>query len=324
MSSVPFAMELWRPSASLETIRRYAEFRRSIRRFFEERAVLEVDTPLLSHSTATDPHLESFEVVSSEHKSPQFLLTSPEFEMKRLLAAGSGPVFQMTKAFRRGEVGRLHNPEFSMLEWYRPAFSLTALSNEVADLLHYLGYQQTPLKLSYRQAFLEFAGLDPFLSTSAELLAVARKESSIDAAEIDRADALDIIMTHCIEPQLAASGAVYIFDYPAHQAALARVSEDQQGALVAKRFELYLHGIEIANAYDELTCASEQKARFHADNEKRLTMNKPAIPADHRLLAAMSQLPQCVGIAVGLDRLFMVLEGYSSLQEVMAFPYGSV
>jgi len=313
--------EQWQPSVSVETLRRKATFLRSVRHFFEQRNVLEVDTPVMSYSTATDPWLDSFEVLPGKSESPRFLLPSPEYEMKRLVAAGAGPVYQISKAFRRGEMGTRHNPEFSILEWYKPHVTLEQLRWEVVELLHHLGFESVPGVLSYRQAFIKFVGLDPFLESSVpELIAAAQQLSGINKGELSKESALDIIMTHRIEPALAATDAVFVCDYPASQAALARVGKDAEGHLVAMRFELYINGVEIANAYDELNQADELRARFTADNAKRKQSGKPVVPIDDSFLAAMAHFPPCAGIALGLDRLFMVLGKYKSLSEVLAFP----
>lgn len=296
----------------------------SIRRFFEQRGVLEVETPVLSHCTSTEPHLDSFELASAVGGPEQYLLPSPEFEMKRLVAAGSGPVFQIGRAFRREECGRLHNPEFSMLEWYRPDFTLVALQQELNDLLDYLGFSQSPTVVSYRQAFIRFAGLDPWHATADQWMSTAQRLAAMAEQHIDAEVAADIIMSHQVEPELAAMGSVYLVDFPANQAAMARIGRDESGHPVAKRFELYINGIEIANAYDELNCPQQQKSRFNADNSLRQRLGKAEIPIDRRLLAALTELPPCAGVAVGLDRLLMVQQGLSSVQEVIAFPAGTV
>lgn len=313
--------EQWQPSVSMETLRRKATFLRSVRHFFEQRDVLEVDTPVMSYATATDPWLDSFEVLSGKSESPRFLLPSPEYEMKRLVAAGAGPVYQISKAFRRGEMGRRHNPEFSILEWYQPHVTLEELRRQVVELLHHLGFESAPGVLSYRQAFIKFADLDPFVDCSLpEIIAAAQQLSGIHEGELSKESALDIIMTHHIEPALATMDAVFICDYPASQAALARVGKDAEGHLVARRFELYINGVEIANAYDELNQAGELRSRFTADNARRQQLGKPVAPIDDSFLAAMAHFPPCAGIALGLDRLFMVLGKYKSLPEVLAFP----
>ncbi len=279
-----------------------------------------METPVLSSVSATDPHLDSFTLKEGETLQ-RFLLTSPEHAMKRLLAAGSGPIFEISKAFRQGEYGRRHNPEFTLLEWYRPDWRLQELQTEVVDLLHWLGFTVQPEMLTYRDAFLATLGLDPFIAAEEELLSAAVNCSGLNGTDMDRDIALDVLMTHLVEPALP--DAVFVCDYPPSQAALARVKDDSNGQRVAMRFELYLHGMEIANAYDELTCANEQYKRFVADNDYRKRVGKPQVPVDHRLLAALEQMPAGAGIALGLDRLFMVSEGYSDIRQVLAFSYSA-
>ncbi|MDG9671132.1 EF-P lysine aminoacylase EpmA [Hahella sp. CR1] len=309
----------WRPSATIDTLRKRADFIKRIRAFFDDRQVLEVDTPLLSSVTATDLNLDSFDVISADPE-PRYLLTSPEHAMKRLLAAGSGPIYQITRAFRRGEFGTRHNPEFAMLEWYRPGFSLQDLQREVEELLASLGYEEKAECMSYRQAFQRFVDLDPYRAETFVLQEAAAQVSGMAASELSRDEALDVLMTHRVEPALKPLGAVFIRDYPPSQAALARVGEDAEGDAVAFRFELYINGVEIANAYDELIDPVEQRRRFEEDNLARSAAKKPVIPVDERLLAALPDMPESSGIALGVDRLFMVLEGKCRLEDVLGFP----
>ncbi|OZG71535.1 EF-P lysine aminoacylase GenX [Hahella sp. CCB-MM4] len=321
----------WKPAVSREMLLKRQQFFAGIRHFFEARGVLEVDTPILSEITATDPFLDSYEVLNPSYDSALYLLTSPEHAMKRMLAAGSGPIFQITKAFRRDERGRRHNPEFSMLEWYQPGFSLQDLQLEVTDLIEFLGYQGGAESMSYREAFIGAIGLNPFVDEPSgkgaeelQLLVMASECSSMPSSDLDLESALDILMTHKVEPWLKSRGAVFVYDYPAAQAALARIETDQHGNSVARRFELYIQGIEIANAYDELVDAQEQRRRFVDDNNRRAALGKAEIPIDERLLAALEEMPASAGIALGLDRLLMVLSGCHTLQEVVPFPAGRV
>ncbi len=315
----------WQPAIGRDMLIKRNRFMQQIRAFFASRDVLEVDTPLLSGVTATDPHLDSYEVLNpSAPEKKLFLLTSPEHAMKRLLAAGSGPIFQITKAFRRDETGRRHNPEFAMLEWYRPDYSLVDLQAEVEAMLRELGYLGGIQSLSYRKAFQDACGLDPFTTAESDLIAHAVDLSGLSVEELSLDAALDLLMSHQVEPSLKDRGAVFIYDYPASQAALAKVAPDSFGDPVAKRFELYIQGIEIANAYDELSDPVEQQKRFEADNDSRLALGKSGIPVDELLLQALPAMPEASGIALGLDRLLMVLEGKNSIQEVLAFPAGSI
>lgn len=312
----------WPPIASLAALRQWAELLSRVRAFFARRALLEVTTPLLCATTATDPQLASF-VVSEGEPQPRFLQTSPELAMKRLLAAGSGPIYQISKAFRQHERGARHNPEFHLLEWYRPGFSLEQLMDEVAELVAELTGHRQFERLSYRTLFERYLGLDPFASPLDALERTARGQIELAPAMAgDRQFWLDLLLTHLIEPQLASIPALFVHDYPPEQAALARLRRDEHGAWVAARFELYLDGIEIANGYDELTDADEQRRRFIADNQQRQRLGQPQRPVDERLLAALAAgLPATAGVALGLERLAMVASGQHEIDAVIAFPF---
>jgi len=314
----------WRPSASPETLLIRARLLQRIRAFFQAREVLEVETPLLSRATVTDPHIESFVVQEPQQGTPRYLHTSPEFAMKRLLAASSGSIYQVCKVFRQGEAGRQHNPEFSMLEWYRLGFDHQQLMTEVDDLLRelldgYLALTDT-LQLSYRDAFQRYAGLDPLTASIPELQATVRQRG-IDVIGLDQSHKdpwLDLLMTHVVEPALPQDCPVFIYDYPASQAALARIRQEEHP--VAERFELYLGGMELANGFHELTDAVEQGQRFETDLASREEMGLPRVPVDDRFLAALeSGLPACAGVALGIDRLVMLAAGVKSISEVIAF-----
>lgn len=322
----PFPRLEWRPTATLENLRLRARVLAVIRAFFAERGVLEVETPLLSSATATDPHLDSF---ATRYTGPGaaaglslYLQTSPEFAMKRLLAAGSGPIYQLGKAFRNGEAGRRHNPEFTLLEWYRPGFDLHALMDEVEALIASLLGTPAAERLSYAEAFIRYAGIDPHAATAAELQRIASVEKfseSLRLAGDDRDGWLDLLLTHLVEPHLGKERPVFIFDYPPSQAALARIRPGNPS--VAERFELYIDGIELANGYHELGDAREQQRRFKADRERRRSAGLPDTPSDERLLAALEHgLPDCSGVALGVDRLVMIAARAQALDEVMAFP----
>ncbi len=297
-----------------------------IRAFFAERGVLEVETPALGRATATDPHLQSLRVPTPG--GDRYLQTSPEFFMKRLLAAGSGPIYQIGKAFRAGESGALHNPEFTMLEWYRPGMGLSALMAEVASLVgQALDVGSDFPRRSYRDCFDEVVGLDPLVATRRELTA-ALAERGLDAVaslpDLSDADArdlaLDLLFSHAVQPRLGRDGPVFVHAFPASQAALARVRPDADGRPVAERFELYHRGIELANGYRELTDADEQRRRFAADAATRGRLGLPVVPADERLCAALDAgLPECAGVALGIDRLLLCQTGARRLDEVVAF-----
>jgi len=314
----------WKPSASLAMLKTRARLLQRIRAFFQAREVLEVATPILSAAAVTDPYIKSYAVQDPQHAKPRYLHTSPEFAMKRLLAAGSGSIYQLCKVFRQGEVGRQHNPEFTMLEWYRLGFDYQQLMAEVDSLLRelldgYLTLGETQ-RLTYRDAFVQYVGLDPHTSTIEQLQAKVQQQG-IDVTGLNATDKdpwLDLLMTHVVEPALPRDCPVFIYDYPASQAALARIRQDNPP--VAERFELYIYGMELANGFHELTDAQEQRQRFEADNRARQAAGLDPMPIDARFLAALEAgLPACAGVALGFDRLVMLAAGASSISEVLAF-----
>lgn len=317
----------WQPAAGAEALRLRAQLLARIRTFFAERDVLEVETPLLSHAGLPTPQLESFTVhpVSRPEASAGYLHTSPEFPMKRLLAAGSGSIYQICRVFRADERGRRHNPEFTLLEWYRVGFDAPALMAELEALLKSLFDDTCPAggiqRLSYREAFLQYAGVDG-LDAAVEPLRRILVEHLIpvpDDMPVDDPDPWrDLVLTQVIEPRLPP--AVFLYDYPASQAALARIRPGPSP--VAERFELYLDGVEIANGFHELTDADEQRRRFEAGNAARVARGLAPVPLDEALLAALAYgLPDCAGVAVGLDRLLMYAAGVDSIDAVLAFPW---
>ena len=318
----------WRPTASLDNLRTRAQLLQRIRGFFAERGVMEVETPALSASATTDPQLHSlatrYHGPGGAHGRALYLHTSPEFPMKRLLAAGSGPIYQLCKVFRDGEAGRLHNPEFTLLEWYRPGFDHHQLMDEVAALvtaaLEPLSLQPVE-KLTYEEAFVRHAGINP-LDASAVQLAECARGHGIDSHGLDphsATDWCDLLLTHRVEPQLGQGRLTFLYDYPAAQAALARLRPDRPA--VAERFELYYKGIELANGFHELGDAQEQRQRFEHDLAARQRLALPALPPDEHLLAALhAGLPDCAGVALGVDRLAMLTIGAASIAEVIAFP----
>lgn len=284
---------------------------------------MEVETPQLSTAAITDPHLESFATYYSGpgHADglPLYLHTSPEFPMKRLLAAGSGPIYQIARVFRQGEAGRRHNPEFSMLEWYRPGYDHHLLMDEIEALVApLLGLKGRAERLSYSEAFRKYLDIDPLEATIVELSHCARAHgiSGFDGVE-GRDVWLDLLLTHLIEPELGSDGLCFIYDYPASQAALARLHPDDRR--VAERFELYCKGVELANGFHELADSGEQRQRFTAELKARREQGMKEVPMDERLLAALEQLPDCAGVALGIDRLVMLAVGADSIDQVMAF-----
>ena len=307
--------EEWRPGVSLQAVRQRAELYTQVRDFFRQRDVLEVDTPLLSAAAATDPNIESLMLAEPR----LYLQTSPEFAMKRLLASGSGSIYQIAKAFRGGESVRRHRPEFTMLEWYRVGFSYQQLMDEVADLYRELVADRPVKKVTYRELFVNQFNLDPHLVGVEELgdLADTHTGYRMDAQD-DKDSLLDLLMSHLIEPQLGDGCLTFVYDYPAGQCALAQVAADQQGQPVAQRFELYADGFELANGYQELTDWREQERRFTADNIKRARRGQQQLPLDRTLLGALQHgLPECAGVALGLDRLLMLKLGVADIGKVL-------
>lgn len=312
----------WRPNAPLANLRLRAAMLNRVRQFFADREVLEVETPLLCQATVTDLHLESLQVQLTS-ADIRYLQTSPEFAMKRLLSAGSGAIYQLCKAFRSDETGRRHNPEFTMLEWYRPQFDDVDLMAEVEALLRVClpaGFlPQHPLpRISYRELFQHYLNLDPHAVGDDDLLRCVAQHVDTGAMTLSRDDALNLLMSHVIEPQL--QDAVFVYAFPASQAALAQTWLDEKGVSVARRFELFVKGMELANGYLELTDADEQARRFAADNRQRKADGRAVRPVDQRLLAAMTHgLPPCAGVALGFDRLVMLAAGVDDIAEVVSF-----
>lgn len=317
----------WRPGATQATLRARADLLARTRAFFAARKVLEVETPALSRAAATDPRIESLRThMSGEGGRARYLHTSPEFPMKRLLAALSGDIYQICKVFRNGEAGRWHNPEFTLLEWYRTDFDHHALMDEVAELLAGLIEPYRPLaapeRLSYGEAVLQHAGVDPFTDTVDRIEACIRGAgvSPPDSLGEDRSAWLDLLISTCVAPRLGRGRATFVYDFPPAQAALARIRPDPQP--VAERFEVFVDGIELANGFHELTDADEQRARFDADLAARERAGSTAAPVDEHLLSALAAgLPDCAGVALGFDRVVMLATGARHIAEVLSFPF---
>lgn len=300
-----------------------------IRNFFQENGVLEVETPLLCQRTVTDPFISSFELSGSSDidLGRRYLQTSPEFAMKRLLASGSGSIFQITKAFRMGERGRYHNPEFTLLEWYREGFDLEALEDEILHLFHRLGEDfGCPLrvvKVSYLELFLDGTGLHPLKARIEEMANLAEREGWIDAVRLcgeDRANWLDFLFNRLVQPGLSRDQVYFIRPYPALLPSLACRSPHDDAWV--ERLEIFVGEIEMGNGFFELRDPEEQKARFQKDNEARARLGLSTSALDERLIAALQWgMPKCAGMAIGLDRLLMVLLKKTMLKETLAFDY---
>ncbi len=313
-------MSDWHPTATRSTLLRRARMLAQARGFFAARQVMEVDTPVLVNAPVTDVHIHSAQVTLSNDQT-YFLHTSPEYAMKRLLAAGSGDIYQVCHVVRGFERGRLHNPEFTLIEWYRTGFSLVQLMEEVAELVRdLLDSNQPSERLTYREAFLRHLQLDPLTASHAQLVAVARGHSYTAADTASRDELLEFLMGTRVGPQLGADHLTFVHGYPASQAALARL--DPEDPRVALRFELYVQGVELANGFHELVSAAEQRTRFERDLIERQRLELPSTyPLDERLLAALQAgLPDCAGVALGFDRLVMIATGARSIEEVLPFP----
>lgn len=302
---------LWGPSASLVTLERRAHALAQVRRFFAARDVFEVDTPLMGETSAFDPYIHSFSFADV------FLQTSPEFFMKRLLAAGSGSIYQLGKVFRRGESGSKHHPEFTMLEWYRPGWSLDELIAEVEALFIELLGCPSFQYVTYGELFREFCRLDPHVATKERCEEVAREAMS-DVPDLhDKDEWLHFLMSHCVEPFLNHGQPLVVTDFPASQAALAKLKLGEPA--VAARFEVFYKGFELANGYDELTDPHELRQRFEWDNTKRRQMGLEVMPMDEKLLASTIDMPACSGVAVGFDRLVQIAFKKERISEVLSF-----
>jgi len=308
----------WQPTASRAALERRAAMLEATRRFFAERNVLEVDTPFMVNAPVTDVHIHSAEVRLRRHGGDRmFLHTSPEFAMKRLLAAGSGDIYQICHVVRGRERGRMHNAEFTLIEWYRLGFSMHRLMDEVEALLATLLGTSGSERLTYRDAFLRELSLDPFTATIETLEQAARELGFPRGASRD--ELLDLLMGSRVGPALGRDEPTFVHDYPASQAALARLNPDDPAT--ALRFELYRNGVELANGFHELASAAEQRARFEQDREERKRRGLPAHAPDERLLAALEAgLPDCAGVALGFDRLVMLAMDASHIDEVLSFP----
>ncbi|UGB39819.1 EF-P lysine aminoacylase GenX [Frateuria soli] len=303
-----------------------ADLYRRIRTFFAERGILEVETPILSSAGNTEPNIESFTTTFHGHVDAgareRWLRTSPEYPLKRLLAAGVGDCYELGRVFRNGEAGGRHNPEFTMLEWYRVGWDHRRLADEVVELvqaaLALVGRHADVRVRSYRELFLDSLGLDP-LTAPLDVLQQALDQSTIDPAGLTRDDWLDLIITHRLQPHFPRDRVTVVHDYPASQCALARIRCDDPP--VAERFEVFLGPHELANGYHELNDADEQRARFERDNAIRRARGVREVPIDGRLLAVLDAMPRCAGVALGIERLLMCLACTDAIAEVLAFPF---
>ncbi len=313
-------MSEWRPSADITALGRRAQLLSEIRHFFAARGVLEVDTPLLASAPVTDPNIEAITAQSPSGEGQMYLQTSPEFTMKRLLAAGSGPIYQICKAFRRGERGRRHNPEFTMLEWYRPGMRLDALIDEVVAVITLASGSADVALLTYQKVFELHCHLNPHTASLAELKVCARRHLDLGFDSDDRDLWLQLLMSSVVEPALDPTQISIVYDFPETQAALAKIAVNGDGHPVARRFEAFFAGMELANGYDELRDANELVRRIGDDHRRRGLSGQDLPPIDHYLLKAMPCLPECTGVAIGFDRLVMIACKAERIDQVIAFP----
>ena len=311
---------VWQPGATKQMLALRARLLQQIRTFMAERSILEVETPILSSAGTTDPNIQSLstwlELPDRGERDLLYLHTSPEFAMKRLLAADLGPIYQICKVFRNDESGMLHQPEFSMLEWYRPGFDHHQLMDELETLLQTLQFARC-VRLSYAEVFQNNLGINPHTAqiTVLQEFATAR---GLNTVTQDRSLLLDFLFSHSVAVTLGNEQPLFVYDYPACQAALARIRQAEQP--LAERFELFISGIEISNGYNELCDSIEQNSRFKSDNLKRKRAGLAMIRTDEKLIAALQHgLPDCAGVAVGLDRLLMAISGSKAIQDVLAF-----
>ena len=310
----------WQPSATIELLRQRAQLMAQIRQFFIQRDYLEVETPVMARYGVTDIYLAN--IKATFRGETYSLQTSPEYHMKRLLAAGSGSIFQLSRVFRDDELGRWHNPEFTMLEWYQLGIDHHALMDEVDQLLQTVIQSKPLIKKTYQQAFLETCDLDPFLATIDQFKHILKAhdlDKVLPAEEQDRDQYLFLLMSHVVEPALGKEPApVAVYNFPPSQAALAQINEG-----CAERFEVYYQGVELANGFHELTDVASQAKRFTQDQQIRKQKGLPAAEADHFLLQALEQgLPSCSGVALGVDRLLALALKQSSIAKIMSFDFG--
>jgi lysyl-tRNA synthetase class 2 len=318
----------WRPGATVDALRLRARLNATIRAFFAERGVLEVETPVLSAAGNTDPNIASFALEFSGRLEgaprTRWLRTSPEYPLKRLLAAGVGDCYELGRVFRDGEAGGRHNPEFTMLEWYRVGWEPQRLVDDAAALvqkaLALVGRGAKLERVAYRELYRDMLGIDP-MRDDIDRLRAALGDVRIDPQGLGRDDWLDLLMTHRLQPHFDAGTLLAVYDYPASQCALAQIRGEGDDA-VAERFELYLGPLELANGYHELADAAEQRGRFGRDLDTRAARGAPGLPLDERLLAALAAgLPDCAGVALGVDRLLMAMLETPRISDVLAFDF---
>ncbi|UDG79093.1 Elongation factor P--(R)-beta-lysine ligase [Candidatus Ecksteinia adelgidicola] len=314
----------WKPNASITNLLKRAKILTKIRKFFKDRNILEVETPMMSHRTVTDVYLSSFKTYfvkpNSNKKILLYMITSPEFHMKRLLAAGSGAIYQLGRSFRNQELGPYHNPEFTILEWYRPYYSMYKIMNEVNELLKKVLNCNNADMLSYQEIFFKYFNIDPILLKKNQLLQLITKLSlsNVPNYQEDKNTLLQLLFTIGIEPHLGKKKPIFIYHFPADQAVSATIHPNDHK--IAERFEVYFKGIELANGFHELIDYQEQYQRFKKDNQQRALRGFSKQLIDNNLLTALQHgIPDCSGVAIGVDRLVMLAIGAKNLNETLSF-----
>jgi lysyl-tRNA synthetase class 2 len=313
-------MSNWQPGASLEILRHRADLLAKLRAFFAGKEILEVETPALARAPVTDLHIQSLttEILDTNTIKTFYLQTSPEFAMKRLLAFNAEPIYQIAKVFRHDPLTKHHNPEFTLLEWYRPGFTMGQLMDEVAELLRSLLACDSMPAFSYRELFEKYFRINPHRVRSDELLALTQRQLELSTTDLTDTDCLQLLMFAVIEPALPEF--CFVYDYPKAQASLSVIELDSDEDQVAKRFEVYCRGMELANGYLELTDAQEQRKRFEQDNALRKKKGLDVYPLDEKFLSALeSGLPVCSGVALGIDRLLMAMHELTNIDQAISF-----
>jgi lysyl-tRNA synthetase class 2 len=319
----------WQPTLTWEYAQKRARLLQQVREFFDERNVVEVETPALSQGTVTDANLDAITCrynflndSSPDQTTSLYLQTSPEFHMKRLLASGYGCIFQIAKAFRHEEAGRFHNPEFTLLEWYRLGFDHFALMKEVSELLKTVLDCNEPTQITYQDLFIDQLSVDPLTASRAQLLFLINEHDKLSewlTVEQDNDILLQFVFSEIIEPNIGNDSPCFVYNFPRSQASLAKICPED--SRVAQRFECYFKGIELVNGFNELTDPEAQLERFQGDNRQRKTLFLPEMPIDTNLITALSQgLPQCAGVALGIDRLIMLALKAEHIEQVVSFP----
>ena len=313
-------MSNWQPGTSLEILRHRADLLAKLRAFFAGKEILEVETPALARAPVTDLHIQSLttEILDTNTIKTFYLQTSPEFAMKRLLAFNAEPIYQIAKVFRQDPLTKHHNPEFTLLEWYRPGFTMGQLMDEVAELLRSLLACDSMPAFSYRELFEKYFRINPHRVRSDELLALTQRQLELSTTDLTDTDCLQLLMFAVIEPALPEF--CFVYDYPKAQASLSVIELDSDEDQVAKRFEVYCRGMELANGYLELTDAQEQRKRFEQDNALREKKGLDVYPLDEKFLSALeSGLPVCSGVALGIDRLLMAMHELTNIDQAISF-----